>query len=177
VYARKRILKQVDKQEEKQFLEENHLQGYVGSQVAFGLYYNDELLCLMSFGKNRFASDVEWEMLRFASKCGVSVIGGASKLLKHFRNNYSGGVVSYLDRRYSEGNMYKALGLQFSHNSQPNYFYFKHPSTLESRQKYMKHKLPNLLENFNPNLTELENMVLNGYDRIWDCGNSVWKII
>jgi len=33
------------------------------------------------------------------------------------------------------------------------------------------------LELFDPALTEWENMQLNGYDRIWDCGNRVytWK--
>jgi uncharacterized Zn finger protein (UPF0148 family) len=177
VYARKCTLKQVSKSEEKQFLEENHLQGHIGSQVAFGLYYEDQLMCLMSFGKNRFASDVEWEMLRFVSKQNINVVGGASKLLKHFRNNFKGGIVSYSDRRYSNGDMYKVLGFQFSHNSSPNYFYFRNPAFLESRQKYMKHKLPNLLETFNPTLTEWENMVVNGYNRIWDCGNSVWKMV
>jgi hypothetical protein len=131
----------------------------------------------MSFGKNRFASDVEWELIRFASKQNVNVVGGASKIFKHFRNNYEGGIVSYSDRRYSVGNMYKTLGFQFSHFSQPNYFYFKDSLNLESRQKYMKHKLPNLLEKFNSSLTEWENMVVNGYNRIWDCGNSVWKIV
>jgi hypothetical protein len=169
-------LKQVNKSEERQFLENNHLQGYVCSQVAFGLYYEGELVNLMSFGKNRFSSDVEWELLRFVSKQNTNVIGGASKLLKHFMTLYSGGIVSYSDRRYSTGDMYKTLGFQFSHFSQPNYFYFKNFLTLESRQKYIKHKLPNLLESFNPNLTEWENMVNNGYNRIWDCGNSVWKI-
>jgi hypothetical protein len=115
-------------------------------------------------------------MLRFVSKQNVNVVGGASKLLKYFRNNFEGGVVSYSDRRYSNGDMYKTLGFQFSHNSSPNYFYFKNPAFLESRQKYMKHKLPTLLETFNPSLTEWENMANNGYNRIWDCGNSVWKI-
>jgi hypothetical protein len=32
----------------------------------------------------------------------------------------------------------------------------------------MKHK---------SSLTEWENMVNNGYNRIWGCGNSVWKIV
>lgn len=45
---------------------------------------------------------------------------------------------------------------------------------LESRQKYQKHKLKNKLEKFDPNLTEWENMQMNGYDRIWDCGNLVF---
>jgi hypothetical protein len=72
--------------------------------------------------------------------------------------------------------MYKSLGFQFLHNSQPNYFYFKNPTSLEDNQKYTQHNLPNLLETFNPNLPKWENMVNNGYDRIWDCGSSVWKI-
>ena len=41
--------------------------------------------------------------------------------------------------------------------------------------KYQKHKLPKLLEAFDANLTEWQNMQNNGYDRIWDCGNDVWK--
>lgn len=44
----------------------------------------------------------------------------------------------------------------------------------ESRNKYQKHKLKNLLENFDPKLSEIENMVNNGFDRIWDCGNKVF---
>ena len=53
IFARKTILKTVSKIEEKAFLEENHLQGSVGSQIAIGLYLEEELQCLMSFGKNR----------------------------------------------------------------------------------------------------------------------------
>ena len=153
------------------------MQGSVGSKIALGLYLEEELLCLMSFGKNRMSSDVEWELLRFASKKGVSVVGGASKLFKHFLTTNTGGIVSYSDRRYSVGNMYSKLGFTFSHFSEPNYFYFKNSLNLESRQKYMKHKLPKLLESFDPSLTEVENMRANGYNRIFDCGNSVWKLV
>jgi len=32
------------------------------------------------------------------------------------------------------------------------------------------------LETFNPDLTEWENMKVNGFDRIWDCGNLVFKM-
>jgi hypothetical protein len=36
---------------------------------------------------------------------------------------------------------------------------------------FQKHKLAKIIKVFDPNLTEWENMQLNGYDRIWDCGN------
>jgi very-short-patch-repair endonuclease len=174
--ARKCILKEVPKTEAKEFLNTNHLQGALGNSIALGLYYNDELINLMTFGKNRMGKEVEWELLRFASKLNKSVQGGASKLFKHFVKEYSEnkGIVSYSDRRYSEGNMYNKLGFEFSHFSKPNYFYFKNTLTLESRQKYMKHKLKGVIETFDETLTEWENMKVNKFDRIWDCGNGVW---
>ena len=43
------------------------------------------------------------------------------------------------------------------------------------RMGFQKHKLKNKLENFDPELSEWENMQVNGYDRIWDCGNMVFK--
>ena len=39
---------------------------------------------------------------------------------------------------------------------------------------FQKHKLNKILNKFESNLTEWKNMQLNGYDRIWDCGNGKW---
>lgn len=33
---------------------------------------------------------------------------------------------------------------------------------------------PKLLEKFDPSKTEMQNMALNGYNYIWDCGNYVF---
>jgi hypothetical protein len=38
----------------------------------------------MTFGKPRFNKNYEYELVRFASKLGTKVIGGAGKLLKYF---------------------------------------------------------------------------------------------
>ena len=35
----------------------------------------------------------------------------------------------------------------------------------------IKHKLENVISNFDVSLTEWENLQNNGYDRIWDLGN------
>ncbi len=59
----------------------------------------------------------------------------------------------------------------------PNYFYTSsNCQTLESRLKYQKHKLINVLETYNESLTEQQNMLNNGYDWIYDCGNSAWVL-
>ena len=117
-------------------------------------------------------------MLRFCNKLGYHVPGGASKLLKYFERNYNPkSLVSYADRRWSQGKVYKKLGFTFNHASTPNYWYLKNNNTtkLYSRINFQKHKLKKLLENFDENKTEVENMKANGYNRIFDCGNLVYE--
>ncbi len=178
IYARKCEIKEVNKDDTSEFLINNHLQGKNPSKVSCGLYYENILVALMTFGKSRFDKNIEWELIRFANKKDISVVGGASKLLKYFNNKYQvKSLITYADRRYSNGNLYEQLGFKFSHCSKPNYFYFlKNDYELYSRQKFQKHKLSKLLSSFNPNLTEWENMKANKYNKIWDCGNVVYKI-
>jgi len=175
-YARKCTVQKLSTNQEKEFLEENHLQGYVSSRIAYGLFYGNELISVMTFGKSRFDKKMEWELYRLATKNNYSVTGGSAKLFSAFIKEHNpSNIISYCDRRWFTGNVYKSLGFEFSHNSNPNYFYLENNGTLSSRQKYQKNKLKNILENFDPALTEWDNMQAHGYDRIWDCGNSVWK--
>ena len=178
VYARKCEIKDVDPKISKEFQEENHIQGSINSKVSLGLYYQDELISLMTFGKCRFDKHHEWELLRFCNKLGYHIPGAASKLLKYFERKYNPkSLVSYADRRWSQGKVYEKLGFKFSHASAPNYWYFKSYQivSLLSRIKFQKHKLKKLLKNFDESKTEVENMKANGYNRIFDCGNLVYE--
>lgn len=117
-------------------------------------------------------------MIRFANKRNLQVVGGASRLFKHFLNNVcvSGNViVSYADRRHSKGKLYEALGFELSHKSSPNYFYTKNFQNILSRISCQKHKLRMLLDNYDEEMSEYQNMVENGYYRIFDCGNLVYR--
>jgi len=175
IYARKCKIKELSSSETRTFLDKNHLQGYCNSSVRYGLFYNDELVSCMTFGKRKITGKTELELLRFCNKLNTQVVGGASKLFKHFvRNNDFDEIVSYADRRWSNGNLYEKLGFKLSHKSAPSYWYIVN-NKLVHRSVYMKHKLPKLLEKFNPELTEWENMQMNGFDRIWDCGCLVYK--
>jgi len=176
IYARKCIIKEVENKEEKIFLENNHLQGSVGSRIKLGLYYENELVSLLTFGKPRYSS-YDWELLRFANKLDTSVIGGFAKLLKHFTRNYLGTIISYSDRRYFTGAIYENNGFEYSHKSKPSYFYIDNKRIIKyNRIKFQKHKLKDLLEEYDETLTEKDNMLMNGYDRIWDCGNNVYVL-
>ena len=129
IYARKCKIKEIDYITSQKFLDNNHIQGNCISKYRFGLYYNDDLVSLMTFGKSRVnvhrKSNVEeYEMLRFCNKLNTNVVGGASKLFKYFIAQYSPkSVVSYADKRWSNGNLYKQLGFELYNESKPSYYY------------------------------------------------------
>lgn len=177
IHARKCSIKVLTKEEEKAFFNQTHIQGFVGSKVCLGLVHNGIIVSAMSFGKPRFDKNIQWELLRFSNILYTSVVGGASKLLNKFIINYDPkNIKSYSDKRWSTGNLYNQLGFKNLGASLPNYWYTRDYKVLENRLKFQKHKLSKLVENFNPLLTEWENMKNNGYDRIWDCGNDVWVL-
>ena len=178
IYARNCEIKELNSNEANEFFDENHLQGADNSKVRLGLFYQNELVSVMTFSKPRFNKKYEWELVRFASKLNYQIIGGASKLLKYFLNYYNpSSIITYADRRYSNGNLYRRLGFEFDGFTSPNFYILKDYIIRENRIKFQKHKLKDKLINFDPDLSAWENMQLNGYDRIWDCGNYrfVWR--
>ena len=178
LYARKCVIKEVDSKTSKAFQEQNHIQGAVHASINIGLYCDNELVSVMTFGKTRFSKKYEWELLRFCSKLNYHVIGAAGKLLSYFEKTYRPkSLVSYADRRWSQGKVYKALGFELDHISAPNYWYWKDVSQIYSRVMFQKHTLSKQLKSYDPALTEVQNMKDNGYKRIFDCGNLVFTKI
>lgn len=169
IYARKCIVKDVELKESQLFCDNNHLQGYRGGTVRRGLYFNGELVQIVILGASRYNKQYAYELIRSATIQGYTIVGGLSKLL----STVSESIISYADRRYSNGIGYKSIGMVELKSSPPNYFY-NNNGILESRLKYQKHKLPMLLETFDESKSESYNMLLNGFYRIWDCGNLVF---
>ena len=183
IYARNTILKVISNKEALDFCEENHLQGGCSCKVAIGLLQNNEIVAVMTFGKPRFNKKYDWELLRYCCKKYHTVVGGASKLLKHFRSNYKGSIISYANLRWSNGNLYEKLGFTLLKRTEPNYFYFKVKHeilpvdmVLHSRIEFQKHKLKGKLSNYDESLSEKENMYANNYRAIYDCGNLVYTL-
>ena len=167
----------------KVFLEENHLQGSCPSSIKLGLQDSKTgvVYSIMTFGKSRFNKNIEYELLRFCNAKFFNVRGAASKLLKFFERTYKpNSLVSYANRDWSQGNLYKAIGFKYSHTSEPNYFYIDGIKIIP-RQQVQKHKLKAFLEArnqvFNENLSERDNMINNGYRIYYDTGNLVYHKI
>tara|TARA_R110000851_G_scaffold104230_2_gene221760 strand:- start:2611 stop:4230 length:1620 start_codon:yes stop_codon:yes gene_type:complete len=168
IYGRKCEIREVPTKDKTKFLNENHIQGAVGSKVNVGLYYEDELVSIMTFGKRPVFNDSEYELIRFCNKIDLTVVGGASKLFKNFIKVYSPKeIISYADRRWSIGNMYNKLGFNFIENTQPNWFIINNKKR-EHRVKYQKHKLVNM--GYCKNKTAHQICLDNKLYRIYDCG-------
>jgi hypothetical protein len=163
--------------EAREFFSAAHLQGAGTSQINYGLFFNEELVAAASFSKPRFSTLATWELVRFATAPNTSVPGGAGKLLNAFTKAYPGAILSYADRCWSTGNLYRTLGFSFVHNSAPSYFWVS-GSHVFSRYQTQKKKLARLLqsigEQFDPDLSEVENMLRARFLKVYDRGNSVW---
>ena len=171
IYARKCKVAYLDTLEANTFLDHNHLQGNTFSSIRLGLIYEDNIVAIMTFGKSRFDQNVEYELIRFCNIKNHSVIGGASKLLSYFiRKHKPSSIVSYANLRWSDGALYNKLGFVYESKVRPGYYYTRDYNKLYSRLKFQKHKLEEKLDVFDQNMSERENMRLNGWDRIWDCG-------
>ena len=120
IYARKCEIREItDNKVVKDFLNTNHIQGYTGSYIKIGLFYNNELVSLMSFKKNV----KEYELNRFANKLNIIVVGGASKLLNYFIKNYSNNITTFSNNSYSNGNLYLKLNFKKLYELKSDYHY------------------------------------------------------
>jgi hypothetical protein len=182
IYARKCEIKEINNNKiVKEFLEKNHIQGFIGSKVKLGLYYENEIVSLMTLGNRRVAmgkkttNEGEYELLRFCNKLNTNIIGGASRLFKYFIDNYKPQeITTYADRSISQGRLYETLGFNFIEKTKPNYYYIidgiKH-----HRFNFRKDKL--VKEGYDINKTEHEIMLERGICRIYDSGNLKFNYI
>ena len=174
IFARKCQIKEIiDVKIVRKFLNDNHIQGYSHSIKKVGLYYNEELVSLMTFDKyegRKKLSENEWNISRFCNKLNTSVIGGASKLMKYHLNIYNPvRIISYADKDWSIGELYVKLGFTKLYESNPDYKYIVDEQRVH-KSRYKKSKL-------NTPLTESKFMEAMGILKIYDCGKIKFEMI
>jgi len=173
IYARKCVIKEIKNNLCNDFLEKNHLQGKINSSIKLGLFYNNELVSCMTFGKLRIVLGVKsqegvYELYRFCNLLDTNVIGGFSKLLKYFEKNYKPKcLITYAKRDWSiKDSVYEKVGFSFEKYTEIGYWYIDKYKKRHHRFNFRKSKLDNT-----SNLTEKEIMEEKGYHIIYDCGN------
>ena len=180
-------LKQLSPDEKSEFLKQNHIQGNDNSRIAYGAFYKDELVGVMTFNDKRNmtkTNDGEYELTRYATKQNYIVNGLASKFIKRFVAEYKPKtIISFADRRWTlnvDNNLYTKLGFKLVGVIKPDYKYFNSKIAKNKRlhkfgfgKTSLKKKYPNL------DFTKTEKQLTTelGFDRIWDCGLFKYELI
>lgn len=171
IMARKCNIRTIERNEAKNFLIKNHIQGFVNSSVYLGAYNNDTLIAVMSFTRER---GNEWTLTRFASDNHYVCCGIGGKLFKYFiRNNDFNVIKSFADKRWTyntEKNLYLELGFSEEKNMPPEYRYFKNGEIIRHHKFNFRKQVLHRKYGLSMALTETEMVKKLGYDRIWDCG-------
>ena len=170
VFARRCVVVTVNADDKRIFLNDHHIQGNGPGSITHGLMHDNQLVAVMTWIQ---AGEI-FTLNRYASS--VRVIGGFSKLVKHFQTTHSWSrIVSFADLRWSDGNVYKKMGWTLEKILPPDYAYVVNGRT-KHKFAFRHSALNNKLANYDPLLSEWENMKANGYDRIWDCGKLKYAI-
>ena len=134
----------------------------------------------MTFGKPRYNKKYEYELLRLCSHPDYIVVGGASKIFKHFIKNYNPkSIISYCDISKFSGEVYTSLGFTLLGNPRPSKHWYN--------EEFDKHITDNFLRqrgfdqlfgtDFGKGISNEDLMHLAGFLEIYDCGidTYIWK--
>ena len=171
-YARCCTIKEVSVKDAKEFINEHHLQGYARDSTRLGLYFKDELVSIMTFGKPRYSLTAEYELIRYCTS--MIVTGGAEKLFTYFIKTYlPKSIVSYCDTAKFAGNVYNKLGFEYKTSTLSHHWY---------NIKTGQHILDSLLRkrgydqlfgtDYGKGTSNSELMIQNGFVEVVDSGQS-----
>ena len=153
------VVKNVSPQQAKYFLNNNYIKGECRAKIHLGLYYNNELISLMSFSKLKILKGDVWKLVCYCNKINTSILNGANKLLQYFiKKELPSKIITYVDKRWSNGKEYIEMGFTYTNDTKPDYFYVINQHRI-SRFKYKKN-----------DLTQKEIY------RIYDCGSMCFEM-
>ena len=176
IYARKCDIREVDIMECNQYLVAYHLQGKCNNQtVRLGLYYNNQLVSLMTFGVARYNKKYEYELLRYCAS--HNVVGGAEKLFKYFVDNYKpNSIVSYCDTSKFSGKVYDILGFTLDTINSPSCHWYSVKENRHITDNLLRMQgYDRLFKGSHGKGTSNEELILNrGYLPVYDCGQATY---
>ncbi len=176
IYARRCDIKEIKQDKVSKFLNNNHIQGIDISNIKIGMFFDNELISVMTFNKlegRKKMKDGCWNLSRFCNKLNFSIVGGSSKMLNFFIKRYkTNRIISYADRDWSTGNLYNKLGFSLLSESNPDYKY-----VIDGNRKHKQNFKKSNLGIKGQKITESQFMRSKGYYRIWDCGKIKYELI
>lgn len=175
IYARCCDVREVGSKESREFLDKNHLQGAINGSIRLGLYYNDELVSLMAFGKSRKCLNEagSWELYRYCTALNTTIVGGAMRLFKSFiRAQHPSEVVSFASNDISDGGLYSRLGFKKCGKESVSYWYIDKKMCRHHRYKFRRSELTKM--GYDKSQSEPSITSSMGLMKIYDSGQSKW---
>lgn len=181
IYGRDCEIHWVSKEDALEFFNTYHLQDANKSFMKFnyGLYYNNELLSVMSFSNLRFGVPKlgYYELYRYCVKSGYTILGGAEKLFKHFIKSVDyENIICYSYNDYFDGSIYKRLGFNFDGYTTLSYYWYlggKEFPRGSCQPKKLKELYPELYEKAEGSKEDYI-MAKLGARKVYRCGNTKW---
>lgn len=175
VFARKCNVLAIDSSLANEFLKINHRDGKcAGASYNYGLYYLNELVLVMSVGRNRFKGP-GLEIYRLSTKLGYQIIGGVSKIIKTFRSLHSDILSTYSSADWGWGEAYMKADGKLIGLTKPGYFYFDQKTGRRINRLGLSkgnfEKTTGLI--WDVDLNEEDNAKRAKCWMVWNCGN--WK--
>lgn len=181
LYARKCYFREIDVKTACEFEDKYHIQGKCnGQKICYGLYYKGELIEVMTFGKPRYNRKYDWELLRLCTKSGVRVVGGASKLFKHFIDSHPGeSIISYCDLSKFNGDVYEKIGMTLHHTTEPAKIWSRGVERVTNNLLLQRGYDQLFNASYGKGTSNEELMLNDGWLPIYDCGQAVyeWRLL
>ena len=176
VFARSCQAKLIDIDAANAFCDLYHLQSSCnGIKYSIGLFHSDRLVQVMTFGRPRYSSKYEWELLRLCTASDIKVVGGASKLFKHFiRDNHPQSIISYCDVAKFNGDVYYQLGMELHHTSAPAKIWSKGSKYITDNLLRQRGYDQLFKTSYGKGTSNEELMIQNGWRSVYDCGQKVF---
>ena len=174
VHGRKTKVVPVYKQDADLFFDRYHINGSVNAKYWFSLVHESEIVAMASFSqvrpmKHKGEGYRSVELVRFASKPGLTVTGGLTKLIKYFSGIVSfNDLMSYADRDWSLGKGYGSSGFKLEGITEPSTIILD----TKTLNRYFPHRLPIYLSYKDKPKLELTTFLKeNGLMEIFNTGN------
>ena len=177
IYARKCIVEEIDFRLAKQFLDENHIDGFTPVKLFIALKYENEIVSVISL--KFWKQESRWEIDKFANKKDFVIVGGFSKLFKYFVSKYNPEWIttfSHIDlNNIKENVVYGKNGFKFVYITSPTYFYFDDNLIRRHRRFFQKKRLLKMFDWATIKMTEKEITDKAGFIRVYNSGNFKWE--
>lgn len=173
VHARVCTVEAITKPQLLDFLDQHHLHPPIPSKTKLALMHEGRIMAVASFSKpcpyerdGRTWKSVE--LIRFCNASGTTVVGGMSKLIKHYIRTFEPeDIMSYADTEWSSGASYRRLSFKEIGATDAQEFWVE-PQTLRRFYTFQHADLLQAadLREFSP-----EVLLRQGWTRIYNRGS------